>query len=192
MSEPMRLAISGGLFSGKTTLAEFLHDEHGFRYFSYTDMLKGYVSKMLAVVGFDVSVEAMKADKEKYRQLIIAVGHVIDFDHGFGLEELAQLVEKEAPNDHVVVDNMRFDTQMDILDRHGFRMLRVVTPIQERKRRARAFGLTPEEFVKRMADPTEAPLAYRPGEISVMGNGNLHAVYEQIVSAYRSESEDAA
>jgi dephospho-CoA kinase len=188
MGEPIWVAITGGIFTGKTTLAEYLRDEHGFKYVSYTDMLKTFASEALAAVGLEVSVEAMKADKEKYRHFIIALGHLIDFDNGYGLEQLAETIKATCPNENVVVDNMRFEAQMDILERHGFRMLRVVTPIQERKRRARAFGLTAEAFQQRTSDPTETPLAYRPGEIAVMGNGNLHAVYQQIVDAYRSES----
>lgn len=185
MSEKILVAITGGLFTGKTTLAEYLRDEHGFKYISYTDMLKTFAQEALHAVGLDVSIAEMKANKEKYRAFIIALGHLIDFDNGYGLEELADTIRAHAPHDNIVLDNVRFEAQMDILERHGFRMLRVVTPIQERRRRARAVGLGLAEFNKRVADPTEQPLVYRPGEIQVMGNGNLHAVYQQIIDAYQ-------
>ena len=182
----MRLALHGGLFSGKTTLADYLRDEHGWHYVSYTDMLKAFASQALDAVGLEVSVQQMKLEKEKYRQFIIELGHVIDFDNGYGLDELCYLLEQHVPNEHIIFDNVRFEAQFDILARNGFRLLRVVTPVQERRRRARAFGLTDAEFTKRMKDSSEAPLMYREGEIQVMGNGNLHAVYEQIMDAYRA------
>lgn len=190
MTEPIWLATHGGLFSGKTTIAEFLRDEHGFKYFSYTDMLKAFAIESLRAVGVEVSLAQMKADKEKYRQYLIELARLIGYDEGYGLEELCARIADtpELRESNIVIDTLRAEAQIDILSKHGFRLLRVVTPIQERRRRARALGLTDAEFTKKAKDPTENPLMYREGEIQVIGNGNLHAIYDQIVEAYRTHA----
>ncbi|HEY7416826.1 MAG TPA: hypothetical protein VH593_16690, partial [Ktedonobacteraceae bacterium] len=145
------LALHGGLFSGKTTLAKRLTYE-GFALFSYTDLLKEYTAKALTACGIPTTLDDILADKERFRTLIIALGTMLDFDHGFGIREhIPPLLDRY---ENIVFDNVRFSSQMDILAELGFRLVRITTPEAIRRERAFNLGYNDHTFAQRLADET--------------------------------------
>ena len=105
-----RLALTGGLFSGKTTLADALVERSKFKKIDYTGLLKRAAAMALQACGLEVTVEDILSDKEKYRPLLIELGHVLDFDHCYGIEEIIEQLEDD---ESYVFDNCRFDAQYE-------------------------------------------------------------------------------
>lgn len=171
----LRLALSGGLYSGKSTLARKLVNDCGFTLVNYTDILKGFAAVALQSIGVNVSTADIKADKEKYRRFIIEVGTLLGFDAGYGIDDLVQLLDAQART-RVVFDCVRFGAQFELLRRAGFRLVRVETPYNARIERAAEAGVSFDAFAAKMADPSEQPLPHYPGEVSISVEGDLDAV----------------
>jgi len=183
----MRLALHGGLFSGKSTLATAL-EARGFVYVNYTRYLKVLYARSLRAVGIQMSADDVERDKERERPHIISFGSRIGFDKGNFVEECldeeASIRHDEytALADDIVFDNVRFDAQMEKLLTHGFRLVRITTPLSIRKERALAKGLTLSQFADRVEDPSEAPLSYFPGEASIAVEGDMDKVLNTLAA----------
>jgi hypothetical protein len=169
----LRLALHGGLLSGKSTLATAL-EERGFAYINYTRLLKQYAVGALEACGITTSLMMIEADKEKYRRFLIELGDQLGFDHGFGIDEtLAPIIKNE---DRLVFDNVRFPAQMDKLVALGFRMVRIDTPMAVREERAAARGMSVDYFLQRTDSYSEVPLPEYPGEIRLSVDGPMDDV----------------
>lgn len=175
----LKLAIHGPLKSGKSSLAQALQDR-GFQVLNYTDLLKQYLSEALAAIGIQVSVEEMHADKEKYRQLLIEFATVIGFDDGFGIDRMLSEIKPDAEG--VVLDNVRFQKQYDLLKPEGFVLVRLTTPERVRLARARGEGMLRSEFEQYATQKTEQPLPEQPGEIKLNVSGNMDKVVENLTA----------
>lgn len=174
----LRLALHGGLYSGKSTLASALR-ERGFAYVNYTDMLKELVVVALNAIGVEVTIEQLRAEKAKFRNYIIETGIICGFDDGYLIPEiLAKLAT--MPDQAVVWDNVRFPAQMDLLLPHGYRLVRLTTPLAIRQARAKAKGVSAAEFRAALKKPTEKPLPVYPGEVSISVDGDMDAVIQEL------------
>jgi hypothetical protein len=80
----------------------------------------------------------------------------------------------------VVLDNVRFPAQMEILAKYGFRLVRIVTPMEVRTDRALAKGLNEFEFERRIYDSSEEPLPAFPGEIELVVDGPMGDVLRDL------------
>jgi len=182
----MRLALHGGLFSGKSTLAKEL-EARGFTYVNYTRYLKVLYARSLCAVGIQMSADDVERDKERERPHIISFGSRIGFDKGNFVEEC--LDEEASSVSHpagmggndglypdIVFDNVRFDTQMEKLLPLGFRLVRLDTPFATRAARAALKGVDQASFAERCNDPSEAPLSYFPGEVSISVEGDIDTI----------------
>lgn len=176
-----RIALHGGLFSGKSTLAAAL-EAQGFGYINYTQLLKMLTVGALNAIGIDATLEDLEGrDKERYRPYVISTGSVRGFDQGWGIDEVVvPLLAKTGEPQGVVFDNVRFDAQMDKLVPLGFRLVRLTTPWAVRMDRAERKGMTVTEFRTATQDGTERPLSYYPGEIEVSVDGPMDAVLQEL------------
>jgi hypothetical protein len=188
----MRLALHGGLFSGKSSLATELV-ARGFALVNYTDYLKELYARSLRAVGIDITKAEVIRNKEQERPHIISFGTRIGFDKGNFVEEALEDGCEWAYDDSledgddglptdIVFDNVRFDTQMEKLLKYGFRLVRVNTPLGVRSARAAIKGLTMEQFMQRTSDPSEAPLSYFPGEISLSVDGEVDKIMQDLTA----------
>ena len=175
----LRLALHGGLFSGKTTLAEALRDQGNFQLIDYTGLLKLLAVEALNAIGVTVTIEEMLANKEKYRPFIIELGRLCGFDEGFGLDEI---VEKLQDDISYVLDNVRFDAQYEKLEKAGFILVRVQTPMHIRVARAIGKGITRQEFARRIEDATEAPLREFPNEVRISVDGPIEDILHDLTT----------
>jgi dephospho-CoA kinase len=171
----LRLALTGGLMSGKSSLARYLVNEHGFHYVNYTDLIKEFASVALAEVGMQVSVADIHADKERYRPFLIALATLLDFDHGYGIDEIVKLLDAQKA-DKVVFDNCRFDPQFEKLQAAGFRLVRITTPYTVRLARGLEKGMTKDAFDALVNGTVEVPLRSFPGEVRISVDGDMDAV----------------
>lgn len=187
----MRLALHGGLFSGKSTLAKELTARE-FTLVNYTDYLKELYARSLRAVGIDITKEQVIQNKEQERPHIISFGTRIGFDQGNYVEEAldeeatdpGQLCSSDGDGLYpdIVFDNVRFPAQVEKLLNYGFRLVRVNTPVAIRQERALAKGITQAQFLQRMSDPSEDPLPYFPGEVSLSVDGDIDKILQDLTT----------
>lgn len=194
----MRLALHGGLYSGKSTLARALV-EQGFTYVNYTEYLKIlYVqeyNRRNPNFGEELSLAEVEANKEEHRTALIAFGSEIGFDKGNYVEEALRYYTERGvipsgpdfdPTDlmprDIVFDNVRFDAQMEKLLGHGFRLVRITTAIPVRLTRAVNAGLTHGAFYDRLMDTSEAPLSAFDGEVALPVDGPMEDVLNTLTA----------
>ena len=146
----MRYALTGPMYSGKTSLAHELADVNGFALVNYTDYLKELAANALSYIGVTTTTPQIKENKAKYRSFLQDLGTLVDFDNGAYVEQC--LIEQaEDPYGlgiakDIVFDNVRTQAQFDILKQWGFVLVRLtVNPIVQINRAARV-GVTIQEL----------------------------------------------
>lgn len=124
----MRLAICGPKGSGKTTIARYMAEEHGWLHIDYTGLLKSWLVEAVndCREQRDFTLEELVESKEKYRHLLQQWGELVGFDNGNGVEE-SLIPMLNEPKRHIIFDNVRFQAQFDILDDYGFVLGRLET-----------------------------------------------------------------
>jgi hypothetical protein len=152
-------------------------EARGFGYINYTQLLKRLSVNALRAIGIDAKLEDLEGkDKEKYRKFIIETGTVRGFDQGWGIDEIVLPQLETTGVRDVVFDNVRFPAQFEKLQGAGFRLVRITTPGDVRVERAKAKGLTAEQFFAKLLDPTEQELPRYPGEIELVVDGDMDQV----------------
>lgn len=115
----MKIALAGNVGSGKSTIAEELSTK-GFYLLSYTELIKEEVADAMAAVG--VTTDAKEAldnihkDKEFYRRLLISWADATGWSTGERLKIFLPVLTEE----HIVLDNLRFLKQAEIVKQFGF------------------------------------------------------------------------
>lgn len=149
---PMRIALRGPAYAGKSTLAAYLRDHYGFAYVNYTDHLKHLACRALGSVGYLVDIQEMRAKKGQYRAFLQDLGELLDFDHGYGIDEvLADLHEGED----AVFDNVRFLSQWERLKPHGFQLVSLAIDPLAQEARAATHGVSRAALGRVLAHPAE-------------------------------------
>jgi hypothetical protein len=177
----MRYALTGPMYSGKTSLAHALADVHGFALVNYTDYLKELAANALSYIGVETTVRGIKEDKAKYRSFLQDLGTLVDFDNGAYVQRC--LVEQAMDrtgfnglNEDIVFDNVRTQAQFDILRDYGFQLVRLtVNPIVQINRATRA-GVTVQELHRVSDHQIESGLPYQDDEIELNGGVAIKAL----------------
>lgn len=117
----LKIAISGKMYSGKSTAARYIEEQYGARVISFARELK----ERLASIG--VHRETLYSTKpEKVRKLMQLYGQVMrDQDPNIWVK-LALLDIIENPAEIVVIDDLRFTNEARMLREAGFKLIRVV------------------------------------------------------------------
>lgn len=146
MSESLRyphVAILGKAGSGKTTMSENLVKYHGYRRLSFASALKDVAAQIWG--------PGAKTDREKLQRLGVAVR---DIDEDAWVNVLLREVQDIEGRDHhhgthtgLVIDDCRFPNEYWALCGAGFRFIRLLVPLQERRARLTRTGkfTTPEQ-----------------------------------------------
>lgn len=120
----MKIAVSGYIDSGKSTIArEF--EKKGFYLLNYTEQIKDEVAKAMAAVGVaktrEAASEEIHGEIEFYRPLLIAWADACGWSDGSRLK----LLLPEVYQEHIVLDNIRFLAQANIVKEAGFVTVRL-------------------------------------------------------------------
>jgi hypothetical protein len=116
----MRIALVGASLSGKSTLADYLRDEHGWTKLDYTGLLKEKAAAALTAAGLKTSVEDILSDKKRFRPFLNELGTALGFDTGFGVDVMLSRWAALGSPEPVIWDNVRFEAQAERLRQLGF------------------------------------------------------------------------
>ena len=120
----MRIALAGNVESGKSTVALELQ-KHEYHFLNYTELIKKELANAMADVGvtnsFEDALGKLHNEKEFYRPLLIAWADTTGWSTG---ERLKILLDSLQTGD-VVLDNIRFLKQAEIVKSAGFLILKL-------------------------------------------------------------------
>jgi hypothetical protein len=133
--KPIRVALTGPMYSGKTTLANVLEREHHFININYTRIIKQLACDMLNAVSYaefmglgdEVNVSDIEAHKAQYRGFLQEIGTLCGFDNGGFVDKVCENLD-QYPYGQAVFDNVRFESQYLKLKEKGFVLCRFVDP----------------------------------------------------------------
>ncbi len=165
------LALHGRMFSGKSTVARLLDEQHGYLWANYTDYGKTLAARALtALLGREVTQGEVIRRKNELRPFIIEALRVYGFDEGNGIDTLLKQLDI-VPDMPIAFDNVRYDRQYKKLRPYGFRLVRLVISDAEQERRAAKAGMPREKLLALRQEPSEQPLPYYVDEVFVPVDG---------------------
>lgn len=160
----MRFALHGPMFSGKTTLARLLMLDHGYTWLNYTDFGKELCAKALsALLDREVTRQEVIERKNEWRDFIIQALRIYGFDEGNGVDEMLSWTTDE----HIVFDNVRYQSQYDKLKAHGFILVRLVISDHEQMLRANQTEMPVTDFLRLREESSECPLDPQEDEVTL-------------------------
>lgn len=148
------VAITGGIYSGKTTTAQYLRDNYGYTICQFSNKLKEYAAKSLQACGVPVGVYDIMNNKAKYRPFLQELGVLIGFDTD-------PKYINEAIDPHmwkvgkIVLDCPRTEEQASALRYLGFKIVKLCIPKAVQADRARELGVPAETLLAQMLHPVE-------------------------------------
>lgn len=150
----VQIAITGTIYSGKTTLAKHLRDKYGFIHVNFSDVLKRYACMALEGVGVKVRVSDIVNNKDRYRAFLQELGVLMDFDTNpeFVYEAVTPHSFTTQP---VVFEAVRTKEQADTLHSLGFKIVKLCLPKDEQIRRARDLGVDGTKLLIQLMHPVE-------------------------------------
>jgi hypothetical protein len=151
----MKVALTGKLYSGKTTIAKLLEGLHGYTLVNFSDYLKGLALNSLSVVDEryqGMTIREMNRDKQKYRPFLQEFGTLIGFDaEAMYIGRVLSLVDSE----NVVFDNVRTQAQADLLTNLGYKIIKLNLTDSEQSDRAYHMGTNVDEMFQQQGHDIE-------------------------------------
>ena len=131
----MRFALTGPMYSGKTTLANYLEERYSYININYSRTLKHIACDMLNAVDYqelfhlsdELTVADIEANKPKYRAFLQEIGTICGFDNGGFVDKVCEQLDN-YPAANAVFDNVRYPAQFEKLQKKGFVLVRLVDP----------------------------------------------------------------
>ncbi len=119
----MKIALVAPDRTGKTTVANHLRDTYGFLKIDFTSKLKEITSELSLVFSKHlesklISMYEIDQNKEDWRQLLIDVGSVIQYNGPLWTQYM--LYTRDIGYEHEVFDNIRHNEQAVVLRNNGF------------------------------------------------------------------------
>lgn len=167
---PARIGISGKMRSGKDTVAGFLLD-YGFVRYAFADRMKELAAELF---GMDPDV--------KDRPLLLSLGRrLCQVDKDVWVKHILRTMPAGA---RVVVSDLRFPNELELLRAAGFYIARVECPLWLRMRRLRMGRVGQEWHDELLTDPSETALDGSWGEWNfVLNGGDTMATLKEEVRA---------
>lgn len=156
----MRLALIGAMYSGKTSLANYMRDEHGVTVLSYTDSLKVKLVAALNAIGARITLQDVLSNKQVYRPLLQELGSFLGYDEGYGVRAMVEQWQALGGPEPVIFDNVRFPAQWEMLKEHGFVLVGMQVSRAIQVARARGLGVSDEDLAKMASHNAESWFDY--------------------------------
>ena len=113
----MRLAIIGVMCSGKTTIADYLVNNHNFRKLSFADDVKKYANEIFNLKNKNRRILQQFSSKMKEIDSDIWIKR-LDI-------KLKMLNDNDNDNDNIVIDDLRFENELEYLKKNNFKFLKL-------------------------------------------------------------------
>lgn len=130
----MRLAISGKMLTGKSSIAKAL-EPWGFKRMAFADPLKDF-----ACHEFGITRAELERDKDHYREYLQRTGQAMKTLHKDDLywaKKLFEEIKALPPIQNIVVDDVRFPYELDELIDMGFTHIKLIAPLATREYRGK-------------------------------------------------------
>lgn len=122
------IGLLGANGAGKSTIADYLVAEHGYRKLSFAEPLREFamLDKTFAAIVNNVGYRRAKDSNPEIRQYLIDLGEGIrKYDPVYFVKALAQQITDMDPERPWVVDDVRKQVEVNFLHDMGFRFVQV-------------------------------------------------------------------
>lgn len=123
------IGLIGANGAGKSTIADYLVAEHGYRKLSFAEPLREFamLDETFAAIVNNVGYRQAKDSNPKIRQYLIDLGEGIrKYDPVYFVKALAQQITDMDPGKPWVIDDVRKQVEVNFLHDMGFRFVHVV------------------------------------------------------------------
>ena len=180
----LRIGLTGKMRSGKSTIADYLYLHHEFHWpLSFGSELKRYAHEIFPDVPKD----------PKPRELYQFMNVMRDFDPDVWIKHLAkrvQFAEDSRKTTGIVVTDARQQNEIDWLRAHGFVIVRVVAPEQDRLKRIEESGESVTSTT--LAHVTEQDLESLDVDYRIVNDGTLDELetkVDELVARLKEDGE---
>jgi dephospho-CoA kinase len=111
----MKLAITGEMASGKTTIAKYLVEKYNFSKFSFADDVKLYASEI-----FDININMKIKDRKLLQQFATKMKEI---DENIWIKRLD--IKIKDISDNIIIDDLRYPNEELYLKSKGFKILKL-------------------------------------------------------------------
>lgn len=173
----LRIALVGGLRSGKTTVARHLASTYGLNRISFADKLKAESERMFGSITplFDVTAPKPREVFVRYGQAMRSIYPDVFVAHARNAVNFA-LCNVTCPG--VVIDDLRQPNEYEWLVDNGFIIIRITTDEETRVQRAASIGET--VTAENLTDETESYIDKYFVDYDVHNNGTVEELYDTI------------
>lgn len=169
-----RVALSGGAWYGKSTLAQRLQNTYQYYHVDAALEIKMVAATMLRAGGVMVSVNDILNNKQRFRPFLQEVGKLMGIDEG--TEFVRRFVDPALPlsfGHPIVVEPIRTQSQAHALRRAGFKIVSFKVSNTLRRERARSLGVSDADYQRTIEHPLEQQLPRHLVDYELPGGMNV-------------------
>jgi dephospho-CoA kinase len=111
----MKLAITGKMASGKTSIAKYLVEKYNFSKFSFADDVKLYATEI-----FDINMKIK--DRKLLQQFATKMKEI---DENIWIKRLDNKIKDIDISDNIIIDDLRYPNEELYLKSKGFKILKL-------------------------------------------------------------------
>ena len=111
----MKLAITGEMGSGKTSIAKYLVEKYNFKKFSFADDVKLYATEI-----FDINININVKDRKLLQQFATKMKEI---DENIWIKRLNDKIKDIS--DNIIIDDLRYPNEELYLISNGFKILKL-------------------------------------------------------------------
>jgi adenylate kinase family enzyme len=111
----MKLAITGKMGSGKTSIAKYLVEKYNFTKFSFADDVKLYATEI-----FDINIKIK--DRKLLQQFATKMKEI---DENIWIKRLDNKIKDKDISDNIIIDDLRYPNEELYLISNGFKILKL-------------------------------------------------------------------
>jgi len=181
-----KIALTGKMRSGKSTVAEYLAKEYGFKRVSFSTELKRCVYYLFDIKTFDNRYGKPREILQKFGQFCRTIDNDVWVRKCFQeikcLENLAKLLRRK--DFRIVIDDLRQPNEYDRCRAEGFVIVRVTAPDSLRIERIEASG---EGFdLEAFNHETEQYVDTFDVDYEIRNDSDLDSLYAQVDAIMRN------